>query len=317
MKPLRVGTRGSDLALWQTHHVASEARRAAAQAGEELQVAVEIITTRGDVDPAERLVGKLEKGFFTEELEAALREGRIDFAVHSLKDLPTRMPEGLALGAVLPRARPVDLLIAKPEAVEDRGPAELPIKRGCRIGASSLRRDSLIRKYAAGVEPIPFRGNVPTRIQKLRDGKADAILLAAAGVERLALDLGGLVAFDLNQKRWPGAPGQGAIAAQCRAGDAPVLKALGRLHHAATAEAVHWERAFLRVLEGGCATPFACYVEAGRAWFGQQKDGRWHSGSVPLPPLPEGPARDEFITRVLEGRERIDGDDDSWLFRKK
>ncbi len=316
MRTFRVGTRGSDLALWQTHHVADLARSAAARAREEVAVDVQIITTRGDVDMSERLVGKLEKGFFTEELEEALRAKRIDFAVHSLKDLPTRMPEGLALGAVLTRHKPVDVLIAKPEAVQDKGPAALPLKPGSRVGASSLRRDSLLRRYAPGVEPMPLRGNVPTRVQRLREGKAEAIMLAAAGVERLKLDLRGLEVWELNPKRWMTAPGQGAIGVECRAGDDEVLRLLARIHHEETAAAVHWERAFLRVLEGGCATPFGCYVEGGRAWFGQATKDGWKAASVALPALPEGPARNEFITKVLNGEVRTDADDDSWLLRK-
>ena len=311
MTTLVAGTRGSDLALWQTRHVLGRLRQAAPGVTFEER----LITTRGDVDMSERLVGKLEKGFFTEELEAALCDGRIDVAVHSLKDLPTRMPKGLALGAVLTRHKPVDVLIAKPEAVADRGPALLPLREGATVGASSLRRDAMVRRYGGGLKPMPLRGNVPTRVQRLREGKADAILLAAAGVERLALDLSGLRKFELNPRRWMTAPGQGAVAVECRAGDARVQGLLAPLHYADTAGAVEWERAFLRVLEGGCATPFGCYVESGRAYFGQAVESGWKSGSVVLPAGLDETARDAFIVRVLEDKERLDADDDSWLHR--
>jgi hydroxymethylbilane synthase len=316
MSTMIVGTRGSDLALWQTRHVSQLVRDAAQKRGESVEIKELIITTRGDVDMSDRLVGKLEKGFFTEELEQAQRDGRIDFAVHSLKDLPTRMPKGLALAAVLPRHRPVDLLIAMPHALDEtRGEKVLPLKAGMKVGASSLRRDAMVKQYCPGAEPVPLRGNVPTRIKRLREGKVDVALLAAAGVERLGLDLSGLHVFQLNPKRWMPAPGQGAVGVQCREDDGRVRSALSLINDSATAEATEWERAFLRVLEGGCATPFGCHVDGGRAWLGQATEQGWKAKSVALPPV-SGTAREDFINRVLSGKEKADGDDESWLFRK-
>lgn len=312
MTTLTIGTRGSQLALWQTEHVAALLRKAEPS----LEVKVKIITTRGDVDQSARLVGKLEKGFFTEELERELREGLIDTAVHSLKDLPTRMPKGLALGATLTREEPNDLLIIDPKWLHHVSEARLPLKDGARVGASSLRRDALLKKFAPGCAPVPLRGNVPTRIERLREGRTDAIVIAAAGVNRLQLDLKGLAVFRLNPLRWPPAPGQGAIGVQRRADDLVVAGLLGRLDHRETAEATGWERDFLRVLEGGCATPFGCYVEGGRAHLGQATASGWRSRQVTLPEGTSGDARSEFITRVLAEEMPGHGDGDGWLFSK-
>ena len=190
-----VGTRGSALARWQTAHVTSrlhDARVALGLAG--IDVDVRVITTQGDVNLAERLAGKIEKGFFTAELESALLSSQIDWAVHSLKDLPTRLTAGLDLVAVLPRHRACDVLIARPEAVDvetARAARALPLRAGARVGTSSLRREAMLVAFAPDVAARPLRGNVPTRVEKLRAGDYDAIVLAAAGVERLDLDLSG------------------------------------------------------------------------------------------------------------------------------
>lgn len=306
-----VGTRGSALARWQTDHVTTSLQRARAAAGQPaVTVDVRVITTQGDTSLAERLVGQIEKGFFTAELEAALRSGEIDWAVHSLKDLPTRVPEGLELPAVLERAAPADWLIVKPSAFEDRGPAgadtaALPLVAGARVGTSSLRRDAMLRTYAPSVSSLPLRGNVPTRVEKLRAGQYEAIVLAAAGVSRLALDLSGLIVLELDPRRWQPAPGQGAVAVEARAGDARVRELLGPIDHAASRIATSIERSFLRVLEGGCSTPFGCYVEGGRVWLGRERGGRWVSLSTLLP---ASAAIDEaFIHRVLGELDKLEG----------
>jgi hydroxymethylbilane synthase len=234
-----VGTRGSALALWQTNHVVGRMQ---------IPVQVQTIVTRGDVDRANRLQGaQLEKGFFTAELEAALREKRIDFAVHSLKDLPTRLPQDLDIAAVLERASPCDRLLVRPEAVAEQS---LPLKAGARVGASSLRRDALLKLHAPQATATLLRGNVPTRVKKLVAGDYDAIILAAAGLSRLNLDMGALKVFDLNPRRWIPAPGQGAIAIECRHGDEETKAALQPLLHAPTERATRIERELLRVFEG-------------------------------------------------------------------
>lgn len=275
MRRFTVGTRGSELALWQTRHVT------ALLGAKGVSVAERVITTRGDVNQSARLQGKLEKGFFTEELEAALRGCEIDWAVHSLKDLPTRQPEGLALAAILPRAPAGDLLLARREAVDET--RRVPLKVGARVGSSSLRREAMLKRFGPQAVPAPLRGNVPTRVEKLRHGAYEAILLAEAGVRRLELPLDDLAVFQLSPRRWPGAPGQGAVAVQCRADDAEALGVLQALDHAPTRAAVTLERELLRELEGGCTTPFGCYADGAQAWVGLATDAGWASLSLPMP----------------------------------
>ncbi len=283
MRQYVVGTRGSALALWQTRHVSALlAQRLGA-------VTERVITTKGDVSQAEKLAGPLEKGFFTEELEAALRAREIDWAVHSLKDLPTRAPQGLTLGAVLERAPAGDLLLVRPDAVAGEPGLSVPLKAGARVGSSSLRREAMLGHYAPQAKASPLRGNVPTRVEKLRRGDYDAIILAEAGVARLGLDLSGLVAFQLNPTRWVCAPGQGAVAVQCREDDTELCAALGSIAHGPTAQATGLERDFLRILEGGCTTPFGCYVQGGLAHLGLATPHGWRSARVELPAAPTPP----------------------------
>lgn len=275
MRHFTVGTRGSALALWQTRWVTKLVGQGGAS------VAERIITTQGDTNLSDRLQGSLEKGFFTQELEAALHAREIDWAVHSLKDLPTRMPAGLVLGAVLERAPASDLLLVRPDAVDPSRP--LPIKVGARVGSSSLRREALLRHHAPGVSAVPLRGNVPTRVNKLREGQFDGVLLAEAGVARLELPLEGLAVFRLNPLRWPGAPGQGAVAVQCREDDAEVRAVLAPLNHEATARATALERDLLRELEGGCTTPFGCFIQGEQAALGLATGNGWARRTVAVP----------------------------------
>lgn len=259
------GTRGSALALWQTNHVVK------LLGGD---VEVQTLTTRGDVDRTSKLQGKLEKGFFTEELEAALREKRIDLAVHSLKDLPTRGPDDLVIAAVLERAPANDRLLARVEPF-------------VKVGASSLRREALLKTYFPGANATLLRGNVPTRVKKLLAGEYDAIVLAAAGLTRLGLDLGGLRVHELDPHRWIPAPGQGAIAVQCRKGDARAREQLRKLQHEPTARAVHVERELLRIFEGGCTAPFGALVVGATLWAGAEVNGRWRAVKRELPVAPD------------------------------
>jgi hydroxymethylbilane synthase len=293
--PLRAGTRGSALARWQTDTVA----QALTRAHPVLAVEPAVYTTRGDVDLSDRLVGKLDKGFFTLELEEALRKREVDLVVHSLKDLPTVMPEGLILGAILPRGPVEDLLIVRPESWGGgfRPPPATPLAgvplalgAGARVGSSALRREALLRRYAPQAQALPLRGNVPTRLQKLRDGAYDAIVLAAAGVELLGLDLSGLVVLRLDPSRWVPAPGQGAIAVQCRAEDSGLLERLSAIDCPATREAVGLERALLRATEGGCNSPFGALAREGRVRWGlprETPDGttRWTLAEAPAEAL--------------------------------
>ena len=247
-RPLVIGTRGSELALWQARHVQS------LLGGEAAGVTLQIIKTSGDQLLDIPLQNQLDKGFFTKELEVALLDGRVDLAVHSLKDLPTQMPEGLILAAIPPRAATADLLLMRPAAHAPERP--LPSVPGARIGTASMRRTALLHHADSTAVATFLRGNVPTRLGKAISGELDAVLLARAGVERLGLPLDQVIAYELSPLRWLAAAGQGALGLQARAGDQIVLDRLQALHHAETAAAVDLERGLLRKLEGGCHTAF-------------------------------------------------------------
>jgi hydroxymethylbilane synthase len=300
-----IGSRGSDLALWQSRTVlaALGELNTGGAAGSSWYPDITVIATRGDLDQSPLLVGKMEKGFFTRELELALLEQRIDLVVHSLKDLPTATPEGLLNRTILPRAPAGDWLLIRPEFHERRGDELLPLKQGARVGASSLRRGALLGRYAPQAVSVPLRGNVPTRLRRLGEGKnVDAIILAAAGLTRLQLDLSAFVKIELPPEWWIPAPGQGALAAQCRADDTAIDAQLDRLADRDCVVATGWEREFLRVIEGGCSTPFGCYVRAGHAHLGIASEDGWRAGTVQLPPdLSEGKQRDEFIRTAVAG----------------
>ena len=296
-----IGSRGSDLALWQSRTVLAALGKASAQSGWHPDITV--IATRGDLDQSPLLVGKMEKGFFTRELELALLENRIDLVVHSLKDLPTAVPAGLLNRTILPRATAADWLLIRREFHEPRDDGLLPLKAGARVGASSLRRGALLGRYAPQATSVPLRGNVPTRLRRLAEGRnVDAIILAAAGLTRLQLDLTAFVRVDLPPEWWIPAPGQGALAAQCRQGDEAIDSQLALLADPACVEATRWEREFLRVIEGGCSTPFGCYVSGQRAHLGIASDAGWKASTVQLPQgLSEGKQRDEFIRSAVAG----------------
>ncbi len=248
-RTLIVGSRGSRLALTQTERV---------RAGLAGSSKLEIIRTSGDRFVDKPLSSASGIGLFTSEIEAALRSGRIDVAVHSLKDLPTQLEEGLALGAVLARHAAEDLLLLKPELYDAERPLGLPA--GARVGTSSPRRQRLLARLAPEAQCLPIRGNVPTRVAKAVAGDFDALILARAGVERLALDVSPLKAWLLNPEIWPCAPGQAAIAVEQRAGDEATRQALASLEHAHTRLAVASERRLLRAFGGGCHAPFGAYA---------------------------------------------------------
>ena len=240
---LRIGTRASRLALWQTQAVmdALHARRPG------LLVERVPISTIGDRITDVPLPRIGDKGVFTRELEDGLREATIDLAVHSLKDLPTEQPHGLALGAVLERDDPRDALVAS----SPTGLATLA--RGARVGTSSLRRQAQLLAARPDLDIRDLRGNVPTRVDTVLRGDLDAAVLALAGLRRL--DLTGHVHEVLSTEVMLPAPGQGAIAVQVRADDASALALLATLDHAPTRLATAAERALLGHLEGGCQVP--------------------------------------------------------------
>lgn len=292
---LRVVTRGSALARWQTEAVAEGLRRA----WPGLEVRVELILTRGDADPSDRLVGRLDKGFFTAELEDALLGGRADVAVHSLKDLPTTAPEGLALGAVLARGPVEDWLLIRPSAFAPDRPG-LPLQAGARVGTSAPRREALIRRWAPDATPLPLRGNVPTRVQRLREGRYEAIVLAAAGLTRLELDLSDLVVLGLDPTRYVPAPGQGAIAVQQRAEDAETAALLAPLHHPPTADAVSLERALLAAAEAGCAAAFGALATDRDLIWARQGPLGWRRHRVRREALGHPLAPDELKALLVD-----------------
>ncbi len=246
---LRLGTRGSRLALWQAEWV----RAALARAGVVAELV--IIETRGDAE-VDRPLHQLEgKGFFTKEIEEALRDGRIDVAVHSLKDLPTSLPAGLVLAAVPTRADPAEALVTR-----DAGVTSIAdLAAGAKVGTSSVRRVAQIRYLRADLDIVPLRGNVPTRVQKVKEGRdgLDAALLAGAGLERLAL--AGQIAARLDPLDVMPAPGQGALGLEVRADDRNARGALAPLEDAKSARHVTAERSLLAALEGGCQAPVAAY----------------------------------------------------------
>jgi hydroxymethylbilane synthase len=246
-----LGTRGSALALVQTEQV----RSLLEAAWPSLECEPRTIVTQGDRTQAsgEPLPAIGGKGLFTAELELALRAGEIDVAVHSLKDLPTEDVEGLVLGAVCRRDDVRDCLVAR-----DNAPLE-QLARGAVVGTSSLRRGAQLRALRPDVEVRSIRGNVDTRIRKVRDGEYDATLLAAAGIGRLGLERE--VAEWIRVDRMLPAPGQGALAVQCRAGDDATLELLAEIDDAPTRAATTAERAFLRSLGAGCTAPVAAFAE--------------------------------------------------------
>ena len=246
---LRIGTRTSKLARWQTDYVAGLLQ--AAWPG--LVCETVPFTTEGDRVLDRALPEFGGKGVFTQELERALSEGGIDLAVHSLKDLPIDQAPGMLLGAICPRADARDVLISR----DGLTLSTLPI--GARVGTSSVRRGAQLLAARPDLALLPLRGNVDTRIAKAMRGDYDAILLAAAGVARLGLD--SFISQYLPFEVMLPAPGQGAVAVQCRADDEATRAWLHAIHDLPTAAAVTAERAFLAALGGGCAAPVAAYAE--------------------------------------------------------
>jgi hydroxymethylbilane synthase len=243
LRTLRIGTRASQLALWQAHRVAE---LIGTQPGAPPVELVHIRTTgdeRTDV-PLWQVGGR---AFFTREIDRALTAGEVDLAVHSLKDLETTLDAGLALAAVLERADPRDALLSSVAS----SVADLP--RGARVGTSSLRRRAFLARARPDLALLELRGNVPTRIERLTEGKFDAIVLAAAGVARLGLERH--IRAYLSVSEFPPAVSQGAIAVVCREADAECIRWLAALDHPPTRLATSAERALLRRLQGGCQVP--------------------------------------------------------------
>jgi hydroxymethylbilane synthase len=298
--PLRVGTRGSALALWQTEQV----RTRLADAGVTTE-RLEIRTT-GDMQQQVPLSRIGSRALFTRQIDDAMLEGRIDLAVHSLKDLPTTLPEGIVLAAVAEREDPRDALVG-------RGPLrwhDLP--RGATLATSSLRRRAQLLWRRPDLTVVDIRGNVDTRLAKLdRQEEWSGILLAAAGLIRLGL--GDRIGERLPPEVMLPAPGQGALAVTARAGDAAAIAAARGVHDFATAVAVAAERAFLRRLEGGCQVPVAAHARPGSTSAGSlELHGRLVSlgGERAVEGVERGEAADESAAARIGLRlaERLLGD---------
>jgi hydroxymethylbilane synthase len=249
VKTLIIGSRGSQLALWQANHIASRLN------GLGIRTRIEIIKTTGDHLQTASLVQAGGKGLFTKEIEEALLSGSIDLAVHSLKDLPTENPEGLTIAAIPEREDARDALLGRPLN---------ELKPGARVGTSSGRRGAQLVNIRPDLRVEAIRGNVDTRIRKLKEGQFDAIMLAAAGLRRLGL--GGEITQIFTPDEICPAPGQGALAVQTRIGDL-ALEVCSALNHENTALCVRVERRVLAALGGGCQLPVGVFADENEESF--------------------------------------------------
>jgi hydroxymethylbilane synthase len=289
MQKIRIGSRGSDLALWQANTVKKQLEDLGAE------VTITIITTQGDAIQ-DLSFDKLEgKGFFTKEIEQALLEKSIDLAVHSHKDLETNPPTGLMIAAVSDRENPADVLLIHPRAVDET--QHWGLKQNAVVGTSSARRKSQMVGYRADVEIKDLRGNVPTRLNKLVKGDYDAILLAKAGLSRLNLDLQGMKEVVLDPEEFVPAPAQGVLALQIRDEDKALFEFLQALNHADVQAKIEMERSVLNRMDGGCQLPLGVYCpEEGRLLVSYSAD--WEEGAQWFEF--EGPHDAEMVDVVLD-----------------
>jgi hydroxymethylbilane synthase len=252
-RPLIIATRGSDLALWQANHVKSLLRDIG------LECELKIIKTKGD-EIQHMNLDKLEgKGFFTKEIEDAVLNNEADIAVHSHKDLPTESHPDLIIAAVSEREDPSELLIIRKECVVER--QKFSLKKQASVGTSSARRKSQMLSFRNDIALMDLRGNVPSRVQKLRDKKYDAILIASAGIERLEIDLGDFHVEKLDPKEFIPAPAQGVLAIQIRKKETDLFEKLQSIHDERTAQLISIERKILSLFHGGCHAPVGAYAE--------------------------------------------------------
>lgn len=258
-RTIRIGTRGSRLALAQAEE--AKARLVAANAHAGLDVQIVVISTAGDRITDRPLAEIGGKGLFTQEIEAQLADGSIDMAVHSSKDMPTVLPDGLELSCYLEREAPEDAFVS------ERAASLGALRQGAVVGTASLRRQALVRRMRPDLKVVSFRGNVQTRLRKLAEGEVDATLLACAGLVRLGLEE--RITARLAIGEFPPAPGQGAICIETRVDDNAIGELLRAINHAPTATALACERAFLAGLDGSCRTPIAGHatLDAGELRF--------------------------------------------------
>ena len=270
MQHIQIGSRGSDLALWQANHVKNQLEQLGCS------VDITIITTQGD-EIQDLSFDKLEgKGFFTKEIELALLEKSIDLAVHSHKDLETNQPEGLIIACVSEREDPADLLLVAKSAVDSACLWDL--KENAVIGTSSARRKSQVVGFREDVSIKDLRGNVPTRIQKLREGQYDAILLAKAGVDRLKIDLSEFHVVVLDPTEFIPAPAQGVLALQIREEDEALFTLLQKMNHSTVQNQIAIERKVLNLMQGGCQLPLGVYCDDNNVVF-VSYTANWEDGA--------------------------------------
>ena len=266
---IRIGTRGSELALWQAHNVKQRLENNGNA------VSITIIKTQGD-KIQDLSFDKLEgKGFFTKEIEAALLSNEVDLAVHSHKDLETSPPGGLVIAAVSEREDPSELLLISKENVDSSQLWDLKLNSS--IGTSSARRKSIVVSNRNDLTIKELRGNVPTRIQKLREGNYDAIILAKAGVSRLEIDLSEFHVVELDPKTFVPAPAQGVLALQIREEDKELWKEIQKLNHPQVEMQIAIERKVLNLMQGGCQLPLGVYCDLENVFVSYAKD--WTIGS--------------------------------------
>ena len=246
---LKIATRQSRLALWQTEYVADTLRRAISG----LEVEILPMTTEGDVRLEQSLAKIGGKGLFIKELETAIMKGRADIAVHSMKDVPWRLPDGMTIACVLQRADPGDAIVSAGDV------SITELRERARVGTSSLRRQAQIRHLRPDLRVSPVRGNVETRLRKLDEGEFDAVILAAAGLKRLGL--GERISARLDFDQCLPAIGQGAIGIECRADNEELIQALKNVEHAGTRRCLDAERALATELQASCESPIAAHGE--------------------------------------------------------
>ena len=270
MSHIRIGSRGSDLALWQAHHVKRQL--------EELGCTVDITIIKTQGDAIQHLsFDKLEgKGFFTKEIEQALLDKSVDLAVHSHKDLETSQPEGLVIACVSEREDPADLLLVAKTSVNMEQPWNL--KLNAVVGTSSARRKSQVVRFRDDVEIKDLRGNVPTRIQKLREGQYAGILLAKAGVDRLNIDLSEFHVFVMDPKEFVPAPAQGVLALQIREEDTALFDLLQKMNHPEVQRRIAVERKVLNLMQGGCQLPLGVFCDEDETIYVSHATN-WEDGS--------------------------------------
>lgn len=292
MKNIVIGSRGSDLALWQANFVQLELRRIG------IESTIEIIKTRGD-QIQNLSFDKMEgKGFFTKEIEDALMSRTIDLAVHSHKDLETNPPKGLKIAAVSYREDPSDLLLIRKDAVDVKELFNL--RKNALTGTSSARRKSQLLAQRPDLEVKDLRGNVPTRIQRLRDGEYDAIMLARAGVHRLQIDLSEFHTEILDPRVFIPAPAQGVLALQIREDDAYLSEALKKINHQHIADSIALERKLLNRLDGGCQLPLGAFCTSEknqfRFWISVAKEWK----EIPKRIYLEGNNAEQMVEKAMQ-----------------